>query len=117
MKVKKINGKIYGAELTATEKKALNMEIGRQIVDMDRKHALELEAMVLWELHSQLGFGEKRLKRFYDLFVPSLEDLLSRYEMGSEDTYWLCTKKLDDAGIDIEQWFNERGGVEKSVML
>lgn len=61
MVVKKAGGKIYGAVLTAAEKKAMNMEIERQLAEYTRKHEVELNAMILYVLHEQLGFGEQRL--------------------------------------------------------
>ena len=41
MKVKKSGGKIFGADLTVAERKALNMEIKRQIAEYDRKNKKE----------------------------------------------------------------------------
>ena len=64
--------------------------------------------MVLWVLHEQLGWGETRLRRFYDNFAGELDALVKRYEMDEEDKVWLCTQKLKDYGIDIEQWDKER---------
>lgn len=68
MVVKKAGGKIYGAVLTSAEKKAMNMEIERQLAEYTRKHEVELNAMILYVLHEQLGFGEQRLKKFFDRF-------------------------------------------------
>lgn len=104
MRVKKYKGSVFGADLTAAEKKAMNMEIQRQLVEYERKHTIELEAIILWVLHEQLGFGEKRLRRFHDGFTPEVEALLKRYEMDDSDDAWLCTRKLKDMGIDIETW-------------
>ena len=95
---------IYGAELTAAEKKALDIEIKHQLAEYNHKNLQEIDAMILWELHEQLGFGEKRLKEFYKRFVLGIQDLNERYELGSEDNCWLCTKKLKYAGFDIEKW-------------
>ena len=47
MIIKKANGLIFGAELTAAEKKAMNMEIQRQLADYDRRNANEIAAMWL----------------------------------------------------------------------
>ena len=54
--------------MSAAEKKAMDMEIQRQLAEYDRKHIREIDALVLWELREQLGFGNKRLKKFYDNF-------------------------------------------------
>lgn len=37
MRIKKAGGKIFGAVLSAAEKKAMDMEINRQIVEADRR--------------------------------------------------------------------------------
>lgn len=47
MRIKKAGGKVFGAVLTAAEKKAMDMEINRQIVEADRRYADDIDAMVL----------------------------------------------------------------------
>ena len=84
--------------------KLMNLEIKRQLAKYDAKHKLELQALVLWQLHEQFGFGEKRLKRFYNNFDASIEALIGRYQLEDTDSIWLCTLKLKDIGIDIEEW-------------
>ena len=37
MQIKKAGGRVYGATLTSTEKKAMDMEIRRQLAEMDKK--------------------------------------------------------------------------------
>lgn len=108
MKIKKSGTKIYGANFTAAERKAMDMEIKRQLAEYDAKHKLELQALILWQLHEQLGFGTKRLKRFYDGFDVAIDALISRYELEGSDSVWLCTLKLKDIGADIEKWNKDR---------
>ena len=108
MIVRKANGKIYGAELTAAEKKAMNLEIQRQLAEYDAKHILEIDALVLWQLHEQLGFGPKRLKKFFSAFNPAIDALTKRYELEDEAQVWLCTYQLQNYGIDLKKWENER---------
>ena len=78
MKVKKAGKRVFGAVMSAAEKKAMDMEIQRQLAEYDRKHIREIDALVLWELREQLGFGNKRLKKFYDNFSRGIEGHLSR---------------------------------------
>ena len=77
MRIKKAGGKIFGAVLSAAEKKAMDMEINRQIVEADRRYADDIDAMVLYTLHVHLGFGKKRLRKFYDASPPSMTALSS----------------------------------------
>lgn len=44
MRIKKAGGKVFGAVLTAAEKKAMDMEINRQIVEADRRYADDIDA-------------------------------------------------------------------------
>lgn len=104
MRVKKSMGRVYGASMTAAEKKAMNMEIQRQLAEYDRKNTNEIDAIVLWNLHVIFGFGPKRLKKFYDAFGKQLEELCQKYEIDSTDEVWLCTKQLKNYGIDLEEW-------------
>lgn len=62
MQVKKAGGKVYGAVLTAAEKKAMDLEIQRELAEYDRKHIAEIDATILWVLHEQFGFGAQRLR-------------------------------------------------------
>lgn len=107
MEVLKSGKYIYGAKLTAAEKKAMNMEIKRQLAEWDIHHAREIDAMILYVLHTKFGFGEERLKRFYDGFSDSMHDLMNRYGDDTDDTIWVCTEQLKDLGIDLEVWEHE----------
>lgn len=107
MKVKKLNKNVYGADLTAAEKNAMDKEIKRQLAEYDFKHKIEIQALILWQLHEQFSFGEKRLKRFYYNFDKALDNLLNRYKLNDKDAIWLCTLKLKEIGIDIESWNEE----------
>lgn len=73
MRIKKAGGKIFGAVLSAAEKKAMDMEINRQIVEADRRYADDIDAMpmilTLW------------------CFIPSMFTLVSaRSACGSSMT-------------------------------
>lgn len=59
MLVKKAGGKVYGATFTAAEKRAMDMEIKRQLAEYTRKYEADLNATILYVLHEQLGFGEQ----------------------------------------------------------
>lgn len=107
MIVKKSGGRVFGAALTAAERKAMSIEINKQIAENDRKHAIEVDALILWELRVQLGLGPVRLKRFYEGFTQKYEELLKRYELGKDDMPWLMTEQLKRDGIDVEQWYEE----------
>lgn len=60
MIVKKAGGKVYGATFTAAERKAMDMEINRQIIEADKRYTDDIDAMILYTLAVHLGFGPRR---------------------------------------------------------
>ena len=107
MIIKKTGGHIYGAILTAAERKAMNMEIQRELAEYDLKNSTEIDAIVLWVLLSEFDFDENDLKKFHDSFTPQLKALCERYEMNDSENVWLCTHLLLDRGIDVAAWNRE----------
>lgn len=106
MRVKQFKGKVYGADLTAKERKAMELEINQQIAEADRQHANDFDAMVLYVLHTHLGFGKKRLRRFYDAFSAEHDKLIEHYEMPDGGA-WLADMKLKEIGVDVAAWNKE----------
>ena len=108
MKVKSYGGKVYGAELTAAEKKAMAIEINRQLLERDEQYAADIDAMVLYTLMEHYGWGKKRLKDFWKAFIAEHKALRDRYEMyDAGDNEWLAHRKLKDIGVDIREWYAE----------
>ena len=103
MRVKKAGGRIFGGTMSAAEKKAMDLEIQRQLAEYDRKH----HSMILWVLHERFGFGPKRLRQYYDSFRACTNELVERYQMDTGDDVWLCTQMLKRIGVDVEQWHKE----------
>lgn len=94
MRVKQYKGTVYGADLTAKERRAMNIEINRQIVEADRKYLNNVDAMILYFLHKHLGFGKKRLRRAWEQFTV--------------DDAWLADRKLKEIGVDVAAWNDEK---------
>lgn len=112
MTVIKHRGNILGAQLNKNEQKALDIEITKQLVARERSHMMEIDAVILWVLHRQCGWGEKRLKRFYMEFESRCHELFEYYQMEEKDLSWLCKEKLKDIGVDVEAWYTEVYGNE-----
>lgn len=108
MIVKKVGKIVLGADLTREEQEAIEIEIRKQLADYARKHANEMDALILWHLHEQYGFGPKRLKEFHHSFAPAVNALCERYEMTDVgDEIWLATRQLLEYGVDIAEWNKE----------
>lgn len=108
MRVKKFNGNVFGAELTPTERKAMRMEINRQILAKDEQYQEDLDAMILYVLMSRYGWRKKRLHKFWKAFTEEHRALREYYEMDAPgDGAWLAHHKLKEIGVDIKEWYKE----------
>lgn len=111
MRIKKHNGKIYGADFTKAEQKAFNIEVEKQLAEWNHEHDRELTAMSLWILHEEFGFGPERLKKFFTHFYNDIYALNARYlaDEGENNinSLFLCSLKVKEYGIDLEAWEKE----------
>lgn len=90
--------------LTNRERKALENEINRQTAQNVKNLSLNLQALVLWQLHEQRGWGKKQLLEFQKAFLPAIKELQRFYELeNASETDFVCRYKLkNEVGIDVE---------------
>ena len=91
-------------KLTNREREALQQEIDRQMVENVDRLSGDLTALVLWQLHTQLGLGKKRLMRFYEAFAPAIREMQDHYSAeDADDTNFVIRYKLkNQCGIDVK---------------
>ncbi len=108
MRVKKFNGKPYGVEFTAAERKAMDMEINRQIALKDEKYQEDIDAMILYVLMVHYGWKKKRLRKFWKAFIAEHKALREYYQMDKPgENEWLAHRMLKEIGVDVHQWYKE----------
>jgi hypothetical protein len=64
-----------------------------------------VEAIVLWQLHEQFGFGKKRLLKFLEDTSPMIQGMLNDYQYDTDsDAIWVCEHKLKtELGINLDE--------------
>ena len=108
MRVRSFKGKVFGADLTAAEKRAMDIEINRQLVERDEQYAADIDAMVLYTLMTHYGWREKRLREFWKAFLAEHKALREQYQMNEPgDNEWLAHRKLKEIGVDVRKWYEE----------
>lgn len=92
-------------QLTKKERKALERELNIQTAKNVKNLSLNLQALVLWNLHQQCGFGKKRLLEFQKAFLPAIEELQKFYmvEDADETEFVLLYKLKNEVGIDVRE--------------
>ena len=64
-----------------------------------------LEALILYQLHEQFGFGKQRLLTFFNHTTPMIKEMLEWANWDTdEEAIWLCKYKLkEEVGIDLDE--------------
>lgn len=86
--------------------KSMMAEIRRQKKQWVEEMETDVDVTVLWMLHEMCGFGEKRLKDFFDGFNRIYKELIDHYDMESEMP-WVYEQKLKEIGVDVAEWRKE----------
>ena len=95
---------ILPRKMSNAEMKALDGSIREQISVHVGLLKGNIEAIVLWQLHEQFGFGTKRLEAFLEGFQPALQELKAFYDVdGQEDTELACIHNLKSIGFDTDK--------------
>lgn len=108
MNFKKYKGQIFDVELTPKEEKVLHEKINEQIIATHQQFTDDFDYMILRVLHNHFGFGPKRLRKAYDLFMEDNDALIKHYEMADAGAY-IARRDMNAIGCNVEQWNRERG--------
>lgn len=92
--------------MSSAERRAMNQEINRQLIERNDEWLVDVEAMVLLVLHEHYGFGNKRLLRFREHFIEECKEMRRYYEM--DDVSYPAKVRLKKLGIDVEQLYREQ---------
>ena len=67
--------------------------------------AVNVEAIILWQLHASHGKGKKWLENFLNETTPLINGMLDYYEFDTDaDALWICKHKLKtEVGIDLDK--------------
>lgn len=103
---------IVPTKTTVKQKKAMEVEIRRQCVEQTRKYETELDAVMLFVLHTEFGFGKQRLEKFYDKLFSVRREMQERFQMGEDDDFAIDYFLKQD-GIDVQAMYNAQEGKEK----
>ena len=95
---------ILPRKMTKREMDALDGSIREQIGQSVGKLKGNIEAIVLWQLHVQKGWGVKRLEEFLEGFRPALQELMDFYGVDStEEVEFACVQNLKSIGFDTDK--------------
>ena len=79
---------------------AARREIKRQILEAQNQYDDLSDALMLWTLHTEFGFGKDRLERFYRAFLTQNKELQKYY---MTDSVFPANAKLEALGVNLKQ--------------
>ena len=93
-------------EQTSKEKKILDNVIRREMLRLDNQLSRDSDALILWVLHQEFGFGKERLLRFWRANFTNHKELCDRYALGDDSVGWICRKILIEmCGVDVDELY------------
>ncbi len=94
-------------KLNKSQQKALDNEVNRQLKDMKNEFLMDADAMILYTLHKEFGFGKQRLIKFFKTFINDYGKFIDEYDVEGG---WMAAYRLKEAtGLDIKELHKEMG--------
>ena len=100
---KKMNA--FVPRLSNKERKGIEQAVRKETAKNVKDLSLNLQAIVLWNIHKQLGFGQRRLIEFQRSFLPLIKELQDFYmaESSEETEFILLYKLKNEVGVDVRE--------------
>ena len=91
-------------QMSSSEKKANEARIKSMVADILDKCELDYDTMLAYILCFEFGFGEKRLKKLFNLIVSERAQMKKFYcDSPDDDThYYAMREHLKRRGINVE---------------
>ena len=98
-------------KLTRDQQIAVDREVRKHVVEVHAEYQHALDVAIAYTLHTQLGFGEKRLRDFFNAVARNQITIRNAYSGGSTDdaatAIYAMERKLSDAGINLQQLLDD----------
>lgn len=86
----------------------VDQAVKEEVVRVEAEFRSDIDAMILYVLHAHYGWGPKRLRQFWDVFIEEHKALRDHYNMHEPgDNAYLAKRKLLEIGVDVAAWEEE----------
>ena len=99
--------RINNNQPNAAQRKALKQECKNQFDALTENFEHDVNVKLFYLFHFKYGFGFKRLMQLSKDMKELFDGLHSRYELPEGEDVWLCKKKLEDDGINVDELLKE----------
>ena len=101
---------------TKAQRAAIRAEAQKQVYEARDKLFNDMDAVIMWVLHEEFGFGNERLRRFFDAFIREYRGLQEFYELvlirrlfankSCLKLGWISTNGTQTQNRKIQVWQN-----------
>lgn len=103
MFVKQASGKVFGAQFTKKEQQAIDMEVRKLVAEQNDVYNKDLDAVLLFVLRQEFGFGRKRLEQFFNAAKKISKTYHAQYQSKDTSLPEHCKSELLKIGVDIDR--------------
>lgn len=105
---KKTYGKHFKDLPKETQKQQISLATKELTEMVITRMGYDLDAMLLFTLARDFGFGKHRLRRVYDGIFESYRDLRNAWAGNSREVIDDAKRELKSIGVDIELWNEQK---------
>jgi hypothetical protein len=87
------------------QKRVLKEECRREFYNLLETYNKQVSLQIMHILHFDYGWGEKRLRQFFEKLKAMQSRHIERYEVKEDDVPDICEIQLRDDGIVFEDFF------------
>lgn len=103
MFVKQANGKVFGAQFTKKEQQAIDIEVRKLVAEQNDVYNKDLDAVLLFALRQEFGFGKKRLEQFFNAAKQIAKTYHEQYQSKDTSLPEHCKSELLKIGVDLDR--------------
>ena len=96
---------VYKNQPNSGQRRALKKQCEEDFFKLLEGYNRQVALQIMHILHFNFGFGEKRLKRFFQKLKEMQAFNIERYEITDEEVPDICEIQLRGAGIRFEDYF------------
>ena len=82
---------------------ALKRQAVKEIDDQIEKFNMQIVTQIAVCLHRFDGYGNKKLKRFFEHLVLIQKETTEKWELEEDDVFWLCERYLRENKINLPE--------------
>lgn len=96
-------------DLPETERKRQADAATKELVEFVLNNmATDLDAIILYALANEFGFGKHKLRRAYDAVFEAKKELKERWLGNDKDVVEDAKRELKKIGVDIDLWDEQK---------